>query len=316
MARADALVRSASMTTLEPGQEPIGTQMPIPDQITEAANAVAESLDAAVYVYRGDINVDGYGLLLGAIQPSDEQPERPNSILFMTTLGGDAGAAYRIARLLQNISEKLYLCVPTVCKSAGTLIALGANAIYMSPMSELGPLDVQLKRQDEIDQRRSGMVVRTALDGLAEETFEIFQYVMFNIKITSENTISYDVASRIASEIAIGVMKPVYAQINPETLGQDIRDLSVATVYGELLVEQGGNATPETVRQLVEDYPTHGFIIDSKEAKQLFENVDELTPEMEELILALGNVAYSVQFPHVIQRVDRHSRYEEKNDGD
>ena len=64
------------------------------------------------------------------------------------------------------------------CKSAGTLIALGASEIYMPLVSELGPLDIQLRRRDEIVGRRSGMVVRTALDGLADETFKVYERVM------------------------------------------------------------------------------------------------------------------------------------------
>ncbi|MDE0004416.1 MAG: hypothetical protein OXQ29_17135 [Rhodospirillaceae bacterium] len=287
-----------------------------PKGIVEAANAVADSLDAAVFVYSGAIDGEGFGRLVETIQPSDEQPARRNSIMFLTTFGGNAGPAYRIARLLQTITRKFYLCVPSHCKSAGTLIALGAAEIFMPSVSELGPLDVQLWRRDEIGQRRSGMVVRTALDGLAEETFKVFERAMLRITLSSDHTIGFDVASRVASEIATGVMAPVYAQVDPESLGNDLRDLSVAKAYGELLAEHGGNATKETVRQLVEDYPTHEFIIDSEEAKKLFKNVKESTEEMDRLILALGEVAYSVQDPHVVLRADRHPEPEGEGNDD
>ena len=183
-------------------------------------------------------------------------------------------------------------------------MALGANEIYMSIASELGPLDVQLRRRDEIGQRRSGMVVRTALDGLVDETFKVFEQVMLRTTISSGHSISFDVASRVASEIATGVMAPVYAQVDPESLGNDLRDLSVATAYGERLAEHGGNATNETVRQLVEEYPTHEFIIDNAEAAKLFKTIKKPTDEMRRLIVALGEIVYSVQFPHVILRVD------------
>ena len=245
--------------------------MSTPEELVEAANAVADSLDAAVFVYSGSIDSAGFGHLIEALEPSDEQPPRRNSIMFLTTGGGDAGQAYRIARLLQTLTDKFYLCVPSQCKSAGTLIALGASEIFLPTISELGPLDVQLMRRDEIGQRRSGMVVRTALNGLFEETYRAFEQVMLRITLSSGHSISFDVASRVAATIATGVMTPVYAQVDPESLGNDLRDLSVATAYGERLVEHGGNASLETVRRLVEDYPTHGFIIDSEEAKELFE---------------------------------------------
>ena len=61
-----------------------------------------------------------------------------NSFLMLTTNGGDPNDAYRIARLLQRVSKTFYLCVPRICKSAGTLIALGAHQIQMTMISELG----------------------------------------------------------------------------------------------------------------------------------------------------------------------------------
>ena len=276
------------------------------DEIKEAANAVAKSLNAMVFVYSGAIDQKGWGGLVKALEPSDEQPIRSHAILFLTKYGGLADQAYRIARLFQSITSKFYLCVPSSCKSAGTLIALGASEIFMPAVSELGPLDVQLRRRDEIGQRRSGMVVRTALDGLADETFKVFEQVMLKITVGSRGAIGFDVASRVASTIATGVMAPVYAQVDPELLGNDLRDLSVATAYGKRLVEFGGNATDETVRKLVEDYPTHEFIIDSAEAKKLFKVANEPTNEMDALTSVLGEIVYSVQSPHFVLRADRY----------
>ncbi len=273
--------------------------------VTEAANAVAESLDAMVFIYSGLMDHEGYGRLVKTMETSHEQSQRSNAVLFLTTSGGSADESYRVARLMQALTGKFYLCVPSKCKSAGTLIALGASEIYMPLGSELGPLDVQLRRRDEIGQQQSGMVVRTALNGLANEVLTVFERVMLGITLRSNQTISFDVASRIASTISTGVMAPVYAQIDPQSLGNDLRDLAVATEYGNRLVEYGGNATEETVRQLVEGYPAHGFIIDCAEAKKLFKIVKEPTEEMNDLMSALAGIVYVVQSPQIILRVDK-----------
>ena len=279
--------------------------MQVPEkEVNEAANAVAEALDAMVFVYSGSVDPAGYGGLIMSMEPSAEQPMRPNAILFLTTSGGEADQAYRIARLMQQIANEFLLCVPSTCKSAGTLIALGASKIYMPIVSELGPIDVQLRRRDEIGQRQSGMVVRTALDGLADETFKVFEKAMLKITVGSGQSISFDVASRVASTIATGVMAPVYAQIDPQSLGNDLRNLSVATEYGSRLVEYGGNATMETVNELVEGYPAHEFIIDHEEAKRLFRVVEPPTEERTNLITALGKTIYEVQMPSRILRAD------------
>ncbi len=230
---------------------------------------------------------------------------RKNSILFLTTYGGDAVHAYKIARFLQITSDRFYLCVPSVCKSAGTLIALGANEIYMPVTAELGPLDIQLWRRNEIDQLQSGMVVRTALDGLADETYKIFKKIMLQIISDSRENIGFEVASRVASTIATGVMTPVYQQIDPESLGNDLRDLSIATAYGERLLDYSKNTVKGTLRKLVEEYPSHNFIIDREEAKKLFLNIIHTTPEMDTLISEMGDVVYSVQYPHFVSRISQ-----------
>ena len=210
-----------------------------PDKVTKAANAVATAMDACVFLYSGRITTGGLTDLVSCLQPPDEDPNRNNSLLILTTTGGGANEAYRIARTMQLTSEVFTLCVPYVCKSAGTLIALGANKLMMSPLSEIGPLDVQLRQRDEIGEVRSGMVVGTALKGLAEETFAVFEHAMLGIKNRSSQTVSFEVSSRIATNLAARVMAPIYAQVDPESLGNDLRDLNIATAYGERLAAIG-----------------------------------------------------------------------------
>lgn len=275
------------------------------DAVTIAANAVADRLDARVFLYSGSIDSQGCGSLVSEMQVAKDRPHRPNSVLVLTTYGGYAGDAYRIARVMQLTSKRFVLCIPNICKSAGTLIALGAHQIMMNDISEIGPLDVQLRQRDEIGQVRSGMVVRTALKGLAEETFSAFETVMLKIKDRSQHSVSLEVASRIASDIAAEVMTPIYAQIDPYSLGKDLRDLDIATAYGERLSRHGTNVLNGTIRQLIEGYPSHDFIIDKKETETLFHRVDSLTDEMSALTRSLGSEVYSPQWPLVVKRLDR-----------
>ena len=195
------------------------------DDITIAANAVADALDACVFVYGGPIDGAGFFRLGSTLQPRDEKPQRSNSVLILRTTGGDANAAYRIARTMQMASKEFVLCVPRYCKSAGTLIALGAHRLMMGVLSEIGPLDVQLDQRDEIGEVRSGMVVGTALKGLREETMEVYEHIMLGIKAGSDQNVSFEVSSRIATNLASRVMASIYAQINPELLGNDLRHL-------------------------------------------------------------------------------------------
>jgi len=100
-------------------------------------------------------------------------------------------------------------------------------------------------------------------------------------------------------------MAPVYAQINSDLLGSDLRDLNVATAYGHRLSEHCKNAKQNTVETLVSGYPSHNFIIDKAEAETLFERVESPSSAMTNLVAALGSVVYAEQSPCYVYRLDR-----------
>jgi ClpP class serine protease len=66
--------------------------------------------------------------------------------LLLHTSGGDIDAAEKLISMLRNKvgTAKLRVIVPDYAKSAGTLMALGADSVVMSDTSELGPIDPQI----------------------------------------------------------------------------------------------------------------------------------------------------------------------------
>jgi ClpP class serine protease len=95
-----------------------------------------------------------------AIKVLTERKKRKNVLLLLVTEGGDPDAAYRIARCLQDRYKKFSVLVAGYCKSAGTLLALGANELIFSENGELGPLDVQMEKKDELWEQESGLTVQ------------------------------------------------------------------------------------------------------------------------------------------------------------
>src|SRR5205809_739738 len=61
---------------------------------------------------------------------------KPNLFMILVTKGGDPDVAYRIARSIQNHYEKFTVCVSGICKSAGTLVLLGAHELAFSDHGE------------------------------------------------------------------------------------------------------------------------------------------------------------------------------------
>lgn len=73
----------------------------------------------------------------------DIQRNEPIDLL-LATPGGDGEAAVRLTKLCHADCDDFRVVVPDEAKSAGTLFALGADAIVMSDSSDLGPIDPQI----------------------------------------------------------------------------------------------------------------------------------------------------------------------------
>lgn len=113
------------------------------EQDSSIDNAIT-ALEADVYILSGQISRAIDGRLRQAV--SNRRRHEHHCVLVLTTLGGDAHAAYLIARFLKRVYGRVTACVFGYCKSAGTLLALGCHEVAMGIQGELGPLDVQLSR--------------------------------------------------------------------------------------------------------------------------------------------------------------------------
>lgn len=185
-------------------------------------------------------------LFSGPIEPAPVQefreivlkknPIKGTATLFLATHGGDANWAFRMARTLQAKYKGGYrILIDGPCKSAGTLVAIGAKEIGLGSYGELGPLDVQVIRPDEIFSRNSGLDLSMSLQILSGQAFMSFERYMLDITMKSGGTISTRTAAEIATEIVTGIYSPISGQIDPIRLGEIHRAMAVAAAYGERL---------------------------------------------------------------------------------
>lgn len=226
------------------------------------------------YIFRAEITdstVDKFIYL-----SRDKKDKQPICSLILTTNGGDPDAGYRLVRFINHYYSKFVLYVFGSCKSTGTLIALGANEIIMSDFGEFGPLDIQLTRDDELSST-SGLNYFKSLDSLNQQIFQSFEQSFMNLKKGSGNTITTRTAGEIASKLAIGLISPISAQIEPIKLGEVTRAMDIADAYGSRITENH-----DLIIKLITEYPSHSFVIDYKEAKELFSNV-RLTDDDEKI---------------------------------
>lgn len=133
-----------------------GGEIKLADDRQIAIDAWANKHDCDVIAYFGDM-VRGEDTYL--IRKFRTTRRRKHALLLLATRGGDPNAAYRIARAVQRAyrtvqgkheggqaikgEEKLgdfLIFIDGVCKSAGTLLCLGADKLIMSENAELGPI--------------------------------------------------------------------------------------------------------------------------------------------------------------------------------
>lgn len=222
-----------------------------------------------VVMYSGDISIEGYELLSEKLEKIQDKSNK--CLLIIETPGGDPHAGFRIARALHHNYESFDVLVPRYCKSAGTLICTGASTIYMDDVSELGPLDIQVKKDDEIFSRSSGLDIIQALNNLQTRSISTLKEVL--IELTGGASLSTKVASEIACKLTTGIYEPIYAQIDPIKIAEMLRATTIAYGYGNRLNEKSGILFPDSLSKLVLEYPSHGFVIDRKEARAIFARV-------------------------------------------
>lgn len=243
------------------------------DQTATLVNDYVSTTKRDLYVFSGAIEPDSVNTFIDTIL--GKTGRNKSAALFLTTRGGDAHSAYRMTRVLRRFYGELRLLVAGLCKSAGTLAVIGADELAFGPAGELGPLDTQVAKPDELLPINSGLEIFQSLSILTSHAFDVFEQNMMSIIRKSGGAISTKTSSEIASQLATGLIGPIAAQIDPLRLGSAQRAMDVAKAYGKRLARK--NVKDATLEKLVESYPDHAFVIDFDEAKELFNKVEQFT---------------------------------------
>lgn len=257
-------------------------------EAVDAARQVASALGDDVFFYNGPMLT---GRDLSFIEEVHEAKRNDKVSLFLTTSGGDPDAAYKMARYLQDKYDYVTVVVSGKCKSAGTLIAIGANELVFTPYGELGPLDIQLTKVDRLDQMQSGLTIKDALTSIEDRAIEKFHLIAKNWIEANQGLISFASATQAAAEFVSNMYAPIFARIDPEEVGAKTRAMRIATDYGQRLAVKSQNLKPQTLRLLAETYSSHSFVIDQQEARTLFTRVRSATEAEQRVVDALGRHA-------------------------
>lgn len=189
--------------------------------------------------------------------------------LVLYTPGGDQMYAYRTMKYLDNLykNKPIYVIVPDMAMSAGTLMALGADKIYMFPDSCMGPLDPQ-KPHPENDTMISTLDIRDAISTIAAQTAAATRIILQdNLEVGMPKTL----AIKLATDSAVKLFQPITSKIDPYHLNESVRVSELNSMYGaRLLMMRMTKENPSKAisisSDLTNNYMFHGYAITLDEA--------------------------------------------------
>lgn len=255
--------------------------------ILETARKLSAATDTDIFLYNGEIRRE---FDLKFIELVHEHKKNDNVLLCLTTRGGSPDAGYKMARYLQDKYKKFTVLVTGMCKSAGTLICVGASELVFTPYGELGPIDIQKRKVDSIFENQSGLVTTDSIDSLMDKAVMRHISTFYELLDATEAALSLETAAHLSAELTTGLFGPMIGGIDPYDVGENARSMRIAMDYGVRLDRVNRNMKENAVETLTKSYPSHGFVVDFQEAKGLFKEAREADPKEMELVDALGSL--------------------------
>ncbi len=203
----------------------------------------------------------------------DERGQEPrHGVLLLSTDGGDPDAAYQIACTLRDHFETLTIVLPHRAKSAGTLLCIAADWLVMGPVSELGPLDVQIWHPQLPGRRVSALDVVTTMEQACQRGVEYARQVAE--ALASLESLDVSELCRASVEAGASLAARMGLQLDIVAWCEGARALRLAEEYAKRLLARrqakGAQYYPKLqLQELVSTYPSHSFVIDALEASHL-----------------------------------------------
>lgn len=199
--------------------------------------------------------------------------------LFLYTTGGDTEAPWRIVSLLREFTTTLRVLVPHMALSSGTLLALGANEVVMTPLAVMGPIDPS--RTHPLLPRREG----------AEEAEPVsvqdMRHAMQFIRDAVGEQTSY------TPEAMAEIFKALFDKIHPLAIGAIEQSYALSKLIAKRCLEthmdpaNDANEIERIVDHLCDELKSHAYQIGRAEARTIGMKVTDADDATEKALMEL-----------------------------
>lgn len=186
--------------------------------------------------------------------------------VFIKSDGGSIEAALRIVHLMRQYINEIDAILLSDCASAATIVALGADRIFMSPLAYLTPIDASLRHKlapiDTIGNDRVSVS--------NDELHRIVKIWQSNAKDHHENPYS-----------------EIFKYVHPLVIGASDRSISLSTMICDEVLSyhiKDVELRNKISTTLNSNYPSHSYPITIKEAKRIGLNVFPLEESVVQIL--------------------------------
>lgn len=118
--------------------------------INASAEKLEHELGADVMFYHGSIHPAFFRVFRNFVETVKEKSARSEGAIavVLRTGGGSAETVERMVDVLRHHYQSVYFVVPDYAMSAGTILCMSGDKIYMDYASSLGPIDPQIMSPD------------------------------------------------------------------------------------------------------------------------------------------------------------------------
>lgn len=222
-----------------------------------------------------------YGHLNAASAKGGTHDEPARVALYLYTIGGITTAAWALVNLLREFSDELAVLVPYKAHSAGTLIGLGADQLYMSRMGQLSPVDASLNSPyNPVAPPQQPGAPPQFLPVSVESVIGYLNLARKEVNLHEDNALA-------------AILRGLTEKVHPLALGEVYRSRELSSDIATRLLKMGKRDLSQADVDRVVDVLTkrmgsHNYTIGRKEARELLGAwVKDPSPTAERLIMDL-----------------------------